>query len=459
MTVARAEAYRNIVNYTGKMLPEWRHRIQQIEKRNRYIAEAKKRYYDSNANRQVQEAFKNHTAKRRDWGYGEMDRKFSQDFQEMLKNPHVDPNVKLTDSTHSRYSGVALHAVSSGRIYGLDKLHEILCSRYADPITLNNAAFSDYNFTPVIINYGLPLKAAERAMTYYFTRNNMYPTLLNVARTLFFDGGKFTVEHLKAAVRYNNVELVTLILASGMDCNKQDKSGETALFTACRIPDNTPVKRLLLAAGCDQSITNNAGKNAEAYTNVAKFVKYFQQGKNAECRIMLSEGVDPNTQLANCNTLLIEAVEKGDLGMVKMLLSYNADVNLKDSNGYGALATAFSKLTRYRSALNKGDSRRINKNSMEIVKSLVRAGADVSQNPRGFGGKPLNFIYYLISRCNPNNIDMYAELLDFMLDYTDNFTYDHWRNIPGVTKRLPEKFPARVKDKLLRKIPEDLRNK
>ena len=462
MTPARAEAYRSIVDCAGKMLPEWRQRLRQLENRNRNIEAAKKRKYDSSSDQQVQEAFKVYTAQRRDWGYGRKDIDFSRKLQQMLKDSRVDPNVKLTDSTYARYNGVALHAVSSGRIPELEKIHAVLCARYADPLMLGNTAISAYNYTPTIIEYGLPHKAIKRAMDYKFgltVFTNKPDGLVNIAKNLFFDGGEFTVEHLKAAVRYNNAELVTLILASGMDCNERDNLGETALFTACRMPDNNPVRRLLLAAGCDQNITNKAGKTVKEYTNVAKFVKYFQLGKISECRIMLRDGIDPNTRLANGNTLLIEASAKGNLAMVKLLLNYKADVDLKASRRDGALAAAFDKIKFYRSYRQKGDLRRENKDYIDIVKALVAAGANVGDNPRGYGGKSLNFIYYLVSRCKEDNVEIFADLIDFMLDYTGNFESVHWSSIPRCIERLPKNFPARVKDKLLRKMPEDLRKK
>ena len=462
MTPARAEAYRSIVDCAGKMLPEWRQRLRQLENRNRNIEAAKKRKYDSSSDQQVQEAFKVYTAQRRDWGYSSKDIDFSRKLQQMLKDSRVDPNVKLTDSTYARYNGVALHAVSSGRIQKLEKIHAVLCARYADPLTLGNTAISAYNYTPTIIEYGLPHKAIKRAMDYKFglTVFTTKPDgLVNIAKNLFFDGGEFTVEHLKAAVRYNNAELVTLILASGMDCNERDNLGETALFTACRLPDNNPVRRLLLAAGCDQNITNKAGKTVKEYTNVAKFVKYFQLGKISECRIMLRDGIDPNTRLANGNTLLIEASAKGNLAMVKLLLNYKADVDLKDSRRDGALAAVFDKIKFYRSYRQKGDLRRENKDYIDIVKALVAAGANVGDNPRGYGGKSSNFIYYLVSRCKEDNVEIFADLIDFMLDYTGNFESVHWSIIPRCIERLPKNFPARVKDKLLRKMPEDLRKK
>ena len=371
-------------------------------------------------------------------------------FLEMLKNEKVDPNLYLVDGRYSQHSGPALRAISSGRIAREESIQEVLCSRYADPSSLeyNSDVFQK------LIAYGLPEKLVQRKLDNSFPRYYVRKNLVERCKYLFLDGGKFTAILLHNAVKLNDPELVKLMLAAGADPNAVVYSnGETALFAACRIPDNLKIRRLLLAAGCRTDITNHQGKKAADYTYISKFTKYWKSGNITQCRNMLSNGIDPNMKLADGSTLLMDAAKRLDLAQARLLLSFKCRVDEEGSNGNTALQEAFNHIKNYRSNSGRNKARE----AVSMVKLLVEAGADVSKNPDGYGGKSLNYLWYLTSNCTERNMDIYAKLIDFMLDHTKNFSNEHWRSIPFNINRLPKRFPRAVKSKLQRAIPADLR--
>jgi ankyrin repeat protein len=51
-------------------------------------------------------------------------------------------------------------------------------------------------------------------------------------------------------------------------------------------------------------------------------------------------GINPNAQNSEGRTVLIAAAARGELDVVRVLLSHNVDVNVKDNRGYTALAHA-----------------------------------------------------------------------------------------------------------------------
>ena len=93
--------------------------------------------------------------------------------------------------------------------------------------------------------------------------------------------------------------------------------------------------------------------------------------------------------LAGVNEELFRAIEKGNLALVKQLISKGADVNAKDE----------LEMTPLEAAVEKGN--------LSIVKYLVAKGADVnSKNKLMFGWTPLHFaaerslevVKYLVSK-------------------------------------------------------------
>ena len=55
-------------------------------------------------------------------------------------------------------------------------------------------------------------------------------------------------------------------------------------------------------------------------------------------------GINPNAQDLDGRTVLISAAARGDLSVVKTLLSHNVDINVKDNRGYTAFSHALERL-------------------------------------------------------------------------------------------------------------------
>ena len=449
MTPANAAVYREIVDYADRLADEWQKRLVYLQNRNRQIAAVKSRSYTSNINRRLQQEFQEYTTRKMGYGYNSKDVEMAKKFLEMFKNDKVDPNLHLVDGRYSRHSGPALRVISSGGIARDETIMEALCDRFADPSCLKYRYY-----TNKLVKYGLPENIVQQCLNDPYYLRYQARDIVERYKYLFFDGAKFTAILLHNAVKLNDPELVKLMLAAGADPNAVDYSnGETALFAACRIPDNLTIRRLLLAAGCRTDITNNQGKKAADYTHIAKFTKYWKSGNITQCRNMLSNGIDPNMKLADGSTLLMDAAKRLDLAQARLLLSFKCRVDEKGSNNNTALGEAFNHIKNYRSNSGRNKARE----AVPMVKLLVEAGADISKNPSGYLGESVNYLWYLTSNCNERNMDIYAKLIDLMLDHTKNFSHEHWRSIPFNINRLPKRFPRAVRSKLQRAIPADLR--
>ncbi len=73
----------------------------------------------------------------------------------------------------------------------------------------------------------------------------------------------------------------------------------------------------------------------------AVFLKNIRKGNYDVARLFLKAGIDPDARNPkDGNTALIYASMNGNVKIVKLLLSYNADVNAKSNDGFTATAAA-----------------------------------------------------------------------------------------------------------------------
>ncbi len=84
--------------------------------------------------------------------------------------------------------------------------------------------------------------------------------------------GKGRTPLMEAAAR-DDSEAIKYLLALGSDVNAQDDFGWTALLIAAHKTKNPDVAGLLLQAGADVTLRNDAGKNVFFYTKMNGYLK------------------------------------------------------------------------------------------------------------------------------------------------------------------------------------------
>ncbi|MGX9985591.1 ankyrin repeat domain-containing protein [Soonwooa purpurea] len=190
-------------------------------------------------------------------------------------------------------------------------------------------------------------------------------------------------------VRRPNAEIINYFLAKGVDVNKADKEGNTVLMGASQGKDSKLVETLLSKAK-NVNATNEKGETAlmKAMTSgaadvVATLLKngadakildkdgnnlvyyWFNSFKsndatedfNAKLALLQNSGLDIKAPQKNGNTLLLLAVDKGDLSLVKKAAELGVEVNAQDADGNSAL---------HKAALTSKDDK--------ILKALVELG-------------------------------------------------------------------------------------
>ena len=143
-------------------------------------------------------------------------------------------------------------------------------------------------------------------------------------------------------------EVLTALLAAGLDPDRQDAIGQTFLHHACLMekPKPDPIIRLLLKHGADASVMDNTGCNPlHAYVSTANLKVLNYQ----TCEALVAAGAAPGAQDANGRTALHCATS--------------------------TFITMMTGLYRFK----------------EIVRSLIKCGFDPSAKDR-FGDTPLDMV-------------------------------------------------------------------
>ena len=201
------------------------------------------------------------------------------------------------------------------------------------------------------------------------TRNNL--TMLQLASSHYF----------------NDSEVVKILIDAGADVNKRDEMyGRTALLEAV-FWGKTKIVQILLEAGAE--VDNGAKYNGKTTQQLAV------ERKNDDIVIMLDgaakagsktwrEGVDKNvlTRMEK-KWELLQVIEQRDIPKIKKLLNKEADVNaalIKAMSEYAeAVSNSYWHEGKYWN-ISKKELVKFEKETIEIIKILLKAGADVNAN-------------------------------------------------------------------------------
>jgi ankyrin repeat protein len=196
------------------------------------------------------------------------------------------------------------------------------------------------------------------------------------------------------AAKAGDSAAVRALLRQQVDVNSREADGTTALHWAIHAR-YLEIVNLLVRSGADIRAENRYGVTplALAALNGAPIIE-----------ALLEAGADPNTTVADGETVLMTAARTGDTEAVSLLLAHGAAVNLKETwRGQTALMWAVAErqaavvdllinagadiharsnkgFTPFLFAVRNGD--------FPIVRRLLEAGADVNQ-PGGDGTPPL----------------------------------------------------------------------
>jgi len=136
---------------------------------------------------------------------------------------------------------------------------------------------------------------------------------------------KFEKSDLLYAVMAGDIEKVKKIIASGIDINCKDTSGNTPLILAASY-GHDKILELLIAKGTDLYMKNNSS------TNALGFATY--KGNTNIVKLLLASGVPPNLRINDqYGTALMLAVIHGHKDLASLLLEKGAEVSAKNQDG------------------------------------------------------------------------------------------------------------------------------
>jgi ankyrin repeat protein len=218
---------------------------------------------------------------------------------------------------------------------------------------------------------------------------------------------RYGVPSLYEACTNGSAAMIERLLAAGADPNTALPEGETALMTAARAGNVAAVK-MLVAHGADVNATehwkgqtalmwaaaaNNAaaakalieaGADIKVRTRSGTFTPYLfavRGGRLDAARVLLEAGADVNEALPDGTSAMVLAVLNAHYELAAFLLDKGADPNA-DRQGWTALhQIVWSR--RPNTGFNlPGPVQTGSLNSLDLVKDLLRRGADVNARQR-----------------------------------------------------------------------------
>jgi|GEM_PF-2016482 len=190
---------------------------------------------------------------------------------------------------------------------------------------------------------------------------------------------------LLRAVKYNDVDVIRILLKAGADAGKHFKYMPTPLGYAIRYGDAETV-RVLVAAGADK-LPDPTGVGKSESVGELLLVYTVSYGDAEKVRILLEAGADVNKRDRYGRTALMLAVWPScDDAMVALLLKAGADVNSQDRSGQTALM-----------GMAANNSNGYKRSCYKVVERLLAAGADINIRDK------IGFTALMIAKRDYNN--------------------------------------------------------
>lgn len=135
---------------------------------------------------------------------------------------------------------------------------------------------------------------------------------------------------LHDAAMVGDIHEVESLLASGVDVNSTNRSGQTALFIAS-VEGHTEIVRVLLAAGADVDIKDNEDRTPLFISSAL--------GLTDIAQALINAGADPNGGNGGKNPLII-ATFYLHTEVIRVLLEAGADPTIGGNNGISSIVWA-----------------------------------------------------------------------------------------------------------------------
>ncbi|AXX87997.1 ankyrin repeat domain-containing protein [Malaciobacter marinus] len=203
---------------------------------------------------------------------------------------------------------------------------------------------------------------------------------------------------LMLATKNRNIKLVETLLEYEVDPNFINDRNETALaLAAIKGKSNIDLVALLLDYGARPNISDENGKTIiEKLLEVELFLRNRKKLKmkarqnineNENYKSVLEEILlngEVNLTMLNSqgNPYFFDAVEYGNIDLVKMLVKYGADINLKNKDGYNIIYYYMSKNISFRRVAEQ-------QNYLVMLRNIITLGADVNSRD-DYGGITLH---------------------------------------------------------------------
>lgn len=203
---------------------------------------------------------------------------------------------------------------------------------------------------------------------------------------------------LMYATQHKHIKIVSKLLEFEVDPNYINERGETPLaFAAMQGKSNIDMVSLLLDYGARPNIENENGKtiiekllDTELFlrNNKKLKMKHRQEiNENENYKSILEEILlngEVNLTMLNSegNPFFFDCVEHKNFDLVKLLVKYGADINLKNKEGYNIIYYFMSMNISFRRVIDQ-------QNYLIMLRNIISLGANVNSRD-DFGGITLH---------------------------------------------------------------------
>lgn len=352
--------------------------IRELEKQRKVYQRAKnldESKFSEIATVAFQRKFKEYTVKRYWGGSYKKDTDFSQEVIRELQKGQVNPNVEVVDSCYQRFSGPVLSCIYSGRIELADEIaHELLkLGANSDVHFPENIRLLTSKAWAMVLDEG-GINKMENFLLQVLSFPDFYRLcwpyrdrhLEDLASRLIClkhnlverDDQENTALHYAAKI--GSSRLVALMLLEGADVNAVNKAGETPLHQALKY-SHLELEPLLLLRGASLTQKTSKGESVGDCRKVGIFLQNIERKNYPAVRKALENGMSPNLFRGDNITILHQACRENDTELVKLLLEFNADIEL---------AGTLYPLER------KPIAWAFNERSLDVFELLLEKGAD-----------------------------------------------------------------------------------